>query len=58
MPALQIIETPALNAYASGLREGQYVVAVTRGLVDTLATTSWRRCSRTSSPTSATATRS
>jgi len=37
MPALQIIETPALNAYASGLREGRYVVAVTRGLVDTLA---------------------
>ncbi len=37
MPALQIIETPALNAYASGLREGQYVVAVTRGLVDALA---------------------
>jgi heat shock protein HtpX len=37
MPALQIIETPALNAYASGLREGQYAVAVTRGLVDTLA---------------------
>jgi heat shock protein HtpX len=37
MPALQLIETPALNAYASGLREGQYVVAVTRGLVDTLS---------------------
>jgi heat shock protein HtpX len=37
MPALQIIETPALNAYASGLREGRYVVAVTRGLIDTLA---------------------
>jgi heat shock protein HtpX len=37
MPALQIIETPALNAYASGLREGQYLIAVTRGLVDTLA---------------------
>ena len=37
VPALQIIDTPALNAYASGLREGQYVVAVTRGLVDTLA---------------------
>ena len=36
VPALQVIETPALNAYASGLREGQYVVAVTRGLVDTL----------------------
>jgi heat shock protein HtpX len=37
MPALQLIETPALNAYASGLREGQYVVAVTRGLLETLA---------------------
>ena len=37
MPALQIIDTPALNAYAAGLHEGQYVVAVTRGLVDTLA---------------------
>jgi heat shock protein HtpX len=36
VPALQIIETPALNAYASGLREGRYVVAVTRGLIDTL----------------------
>jgi heat shock protein HtpX len=36
MPALQIIDTPALNAYASGLREGQYFVAVTRGLIDTL----------------------
>jgi heat shock protein HtpX len=36
MPALQIIETPALNAYASGLREGQYVVAVTRGLIEAL----------------------
>src|SRR5256885_16148801 len=32
MPALQIIDTSALNAYASGLREGQYFVAVTRGL--------------------------
>lgn len=36
MPNLQIIETPALNAYAAGVREGQYVIAVTRGLVDTL----------------------
>jgi heat shock protein HtpX len=36
VPALQIIDTPALNAYAAGLREGQYVIAVTRGLVDTL----------------------
>jgi len=37
MPALQIIETPALNAYAAGLKEGEYVIAVTRGLVDTLS---------------------
>jgi heat shock protein HtpX len=37
MPALQIIDSPALNAYASGIREGQYVVAVTRGLMDTLS---------------------
>ena len=37
MPALQIIDTPALNAYASGLREGQYFVAVTSGLLDTLS---------------------
>jgi heat shock protein HtpX len=36
MPALQIMETPALNAYASGLREGRYMIAVTRGLVDSL----------------------
>jgi heat shock protein HtpX len=36
MPRLQIIETPARNAYASGLREGQYVIAVTRGLIDAL----------------------
>ena len=36
MPRLQIIETPALNAYAAGLREGDYVIAVTRGLVETL----------------------
>ena len=36
MPVLHIIETGALNAYASGLREGQYVVAATRGLIDKL----------------------
>jgi heat shock protein HtpX len=37
MPRLQIIETPALNAYAAGLKDGDYVVAVTRGLMDTLS---------------------
>lgn len=36
MPSLQIIDTPALNAYAAGLREGQYRIAVTRGLIDSL----------------------
>ncbi|WP_300542933.1 M48 family metallopeptidase [Maricaulis sp.] len=36
MPKLAVIETSALNAYASGLREGQYTVTVTRGLVDRL----------------------
>ena len=35
-PALRIIETDALNAFATGLHEGQYSVTVTRGLVDTL----------------------
>lgn len=37
MPALQIIDTPALNAYAAGLKEGEYTIAVTRGLMDTLS---------------------
>jgi heat shock protein HtpX len=37
MPALQIIDSPALNAYASGLREGNYKIAVTRGLLDALS---------------------
>ncbi len=36
MPRLEIMETPALNAYAAGIRDGDYVIAVTRGLMDTL----------------------
>ncbi len=36
VPDLRFIETPALNAYASGLREGQFSVTLTRGLVDSL----------------------
>lgn len=36
MPALKIIEDPALNAYASGIREGHYSITVTRGLLETL----------------------
>jgi heat shock protein HtpX len=37
MPSLRIIETPALNAFASGLQTGRYSITVTRGLVDTLS---------------------
>jgi heat shock protein HtpX len=54
-PALQIIETPALNAYASGLRDGRYVVTVTRGLLDQLADAALKGV-RMSSHISATAT--
>ena len=36
MPRLQVIETDVLNAYASGMSENQYKVAVTRGLMNTL----------------------
>lgn len=36
MPALRIMETDALNAFATGLHKGQYSITVTRGLVNTL----------------------
>ena len=36
MPRLEIVEDPALNAYASGLSQGNYAIAVTRGLLDKL----------------------
>jgi len=36
MPRLQIIETDVMNAYASGMHEKQYKIAVTRGLLATL----------------------
>jgi heat shock protein HtpX len=36
MPSLQIIESPALNAFASGIDEKSYSVTVTRGLLQTL----------------------
>ena len=36
MPRLEIVEDPALNAYASGLSPGNYAIAVTRGLLDKL----------------------
>lgn len=37
MPALRIIETDARNAFASGIREKNYSVTVTRGLIDGLS---------------------
>jgi heat shock protein HtpX len=36
MPAIKIIEDEALNAHASGIREGHYSVTVTRGLLNSL----------------------
>lgn len=36
MPALKIIEDEALNAFASGIRDGHYCVTLTRGLVESL----------------------
>ncbi|CAN1540929.1 HtpX Zn-dependent protease with chaperone function [Rhabdaerophilaceae bacterium] len=36
VPKLAIIDTDALNAYASGVNESQYTVTVTRGLMETL----------------------
>lgn len=36
MPSLRIIETPALNAFASGLHEKQYSITVTSGLLAAL----------------------
>ena len=35
-PTLRVIETEAMNAFATGLHEGQYSVTVTTGLVDAL----------------------
>ena len=36
MPKLQIIESSALNAFASGLTEKTYTITLTRGIIDTL----------------------
>ncbi|MBL8537244.1 MAG: M48 family metallopeptidase [Hyphomonadaceae bacterium] len=37
MPALRIMETDGLNAFATGLHEGQYSITVTRGLMNALS---------------------
>jgi heat shock protein HtpX len=36
MPALKIIETDAMNAFAAGLRDTNYSISITRGLMDRL----------------------
>ena len=36
MPVLQIIDSPGLNAFASGINEGSYRITFTRGLIDKL----------------------
>ncbi len=36
VPALRVIESPALNAFASGLHDKQYSITVTRGLLGAL----------------------
>ncbi len=36
MPKFEIIDSPALNAFASGLNEKNYTITLTRGIVETL----------------------
>ena len=36
MPKVNIIESPALNAFASGINQKTYTVTLTRGIIDTL----------------------
>jgi heat shock protein HtpX len=36
MPRLKLVDTPALNAFATGLNEKQYAISVTQGLRDKL----------------------
>jgi heat shock protein HtpX len=36
MPKVQVIESKALNAYASGLKESDYTVTLTRGIIEHL----------------------
>lgn len=36
MPAFQIIDSPALNAFASGINEKTYTITLTRGIIEAL----------------------
>ena len=57
MPKLKVMESDALNAFATGMNEKQYSITVTRGLLDRARRRRDRsRCSATNSPISATAT--
>ena len=57
MPKLKVMDSPALNAFASGLNRRQYAITVTSGLSEPRSTTRRSRpCSATNSRISATAT--
>ena len=36
MPKVQIIDVPTMNAYASGINESTYTIALTQGIIDNL----------------------
>ncbi len=36
MPKIQVIDSPVLNAFASGIKESNYTVTLTRGIIDAL----------------------
>ena len=36
MPQLRVIDSPALNAFASGINQKTYAITLTRGIIDTL----------------------
>lgn len=38
MPKLQIIDSPVLNAFASGIDQKSYTITLTRGIIDVLST--------------------
>ena len=56
MPKLKIMDSDALNAFASGMNPQQYSITVTQGLMRNSRTQSLRPCSATSSLISAMAT--
>ena len=46
MPKLKVMESDALNAFATGLNEKQYSITVTSALVKRSTMRNSRRCSR------------